>query len=263
MRPPLPIPGLGTPPNQRTPWEVADLLETRFRPDPIGGTKPKEFRWVNTCLTSDPTEDTTRKYSDWEACASLYVAVDILTHHDGILHSGLEGQTSSTARGLLVLIACKLQQVLQNPPLAHAVDMDARSDLANNFSFSEIRKRTLQSRFCSVLCDTINDHDTLLNCEGLVLPIGLMSLYVTFAPSMDDTLRTSLPKEVLIALRSHKALFYQGGLVLIVSSSIPMTPVALFQLAMLTLLCLHQGDSVPTPTERPWTISNVIVDIPP
>ena len=88
-----------------------------------------------------------------------------------------------------------LHPFLHNPPLEHAVDMEALSDLADNFSFSEIRKRTLQSRFCSVLCDTTSDQDTLLNCGGLVLPIGPMSLYVTFAPSIDETLRTSLPKK--------------------------------------------------------------------
>ena len=90
-----------------------------------------------------------------------------------------------------------------------------------------------------------------------------MPLYVTFAPLMDDTLRTSLPKKVRITLRSHKALFYQGRLVLNVSSSIPLTPTTLFQLALMTLLCLHQEDSVPTPTERPRTVSDVIADIPP
>ena len=90
-----------------------------------------------------------------------------------------------------------------------------------------------------------------------------MSLFVSFAPSMDDTLRTSLPKEVRIALRSHKALFYPGGLVLTVTSSIPLVPAALFQLALLTLLSLHQGDSVPTPTERPRVVSDVIADVTP
>jgi len=108
------------------------------------------------------------------------------------------------------------------------MDIEALSDLADSFSFSEIRKRTLQYRFCEVLCDTTNDQDTILNCGGIVLHIGHMSIYVvTFAPSMDGILRTSLPKEVRIALRSHKALFYQGGLVLNVTSSIPLTPAAL------------------------------------
>jgi len=143
----------------------------------------------------------------------------------------------------MVLIACKLQHILQNPPHDHAMDMEALSDLADSFCVNEIRKRILQSRFCAVLCDTTSDQDTLLNGGGIVLPIGHMSLYVTFAPSMDDTLRTSLPKEVCIALRSHKALFYQGGLVLNVSSSTPLTPTALFQQALLTLLCLHYSEA--------------------
>ena len=138
--------------------------------------------------------------------------------------------------------------------------MEALSDLVDIFSFNEIRKRTLQSRFCSILRDTTSDQDTLVNCGGLVLPIGHMSLYVIFAPSMDDTLRTYHPKEVRMAFRSHKALFYQEGLVLNVFSSIPLTPTALFQMALLTLLCLHQGVSAPTPMER---LLNVIADIPP
>ena len=94
LEPPFAAPfaptGLGNPSHQRTTGEVADLLKARFRPTPIGGKKSKEFRWVTTCLTSDTTEVTNPRYSDWEACASLYVAVDILTHHDGIRHSGLE-----------------------------------------------------------------------------------------------------------------------------------------------------------------------------
>ena len=176
-------PDLGTLPRQRTPWEVADLLKARFCPTPVGGKMPKEFRWVTTYLTSDPTEDTTPRYSDWEACASLCVVMDILTHHDGIRHSGLEGHFSTTARGLLILIAYRLQFFLQNPPLDHTVDMDALSDLADSLSFSEIQKRKLQTRFCPVLYDTTSDQDALLNCGGLVLPIGHMSLYVFLTPT--------------------------------------------------------------------------------
>ncbi len=80
-----------------------------------------------------------------------------------------------------------------------------------------------------------------------MVPFGHMSLFVTFALSMDATLRTSLTKEVRIALRSHKALFYQRRLVLSVSASIPLPPKALFQLTLWILLCIHQGDAVPTP----------------
>ena len=48
-----------------------------------------------------------------------------------------------------------------------------------------------------------------------------------------------------------------------VTSSIPLTPAVLSLMALLTLLILHQGYSVPTPTERPRVISYVIADIPP
>jgi hypothetical protein len=108
--------GLGAPPQKRTACEIAELLKARFRPPPIGGKKPRELRRVTTCLTSDPTEETSPRITDWEASASLFVAVDILTHNDGIRHSGLEGQSSNTARSLLVLIACRLQQLLRHPP---------------------------------------------------------------------------------------------------------------------------------------------------
>jgi hypothetical protein len=88
--------------------------------------------------------------------------------------------------------------------------------------------------------------------------MGGVSIYVSFSTTMDDTIRTSLSRELRVALRSHKEHFYSGGLVLSVASSIPLTPTTLFQLALLTLLCLHEGDAVPTPTERPREGSDVI-----
>ena len=68
------------------------------------------------------------------------------------------------------------------------------------------------------------------------MPMGPVSLYVTFVHAMDDTTRNSLPREVRIALRNHKTPFYIGGLVLNVVSSIPLTPSAFFQMAVITLL---------------------------
>jgi hypothetical protein len=109
----------------------------------------------------------------------LYAAVDILTHHDGIRHSNLEGQTSSTSKGLLVLISYMLQHLLQNPPPGHIVNMDALTDLDESFSFNEICKRTTRSRFCNALCDTTSDQDTLLNFGGVALHIEQMFLCVT------------------------------------------------------------------------------------
>jgi hypothetical protein len=65
-----------------------------------------------------------------------------------------------------------------------------------------------------------------------------MTLFLTFAPKVDDTIRTSLPKEIRNALRSHKALFYHGGLLRTVASSTQVTPTYIFQIALLTLLCI-------------------------
>ncbi len=81
---------------------------------------------------------------------------------------------------------------------------------------------------------------------------------MSFSLTMDDTIRTSLPREIRIALRNHKDFFYPGGLILSVASLIPLTPPALFQLALLTMLSLHQEDAVPTPIERPRDGSDVV-----
>jgi hypothetical protein len=101
------------------------------------------------------------------------------------------------------------------------------------------------------MCDTGSDTDTLENCGGIILPMGQMSLYVTFSPTADDTVRTALPKKIRLALRSHKALFFPGGLVLSVTSSISAPAVFIFERTIFTLLCLEQLDQVPTPIERP------------
>ncbi len=90
-----------------------------------------------------------------------------------------------------------------------------------------------------------------------------MTLFLTFSPTADDTIRTSLPKEIRLALRIHKAMFYNGGLLLSVTSSDAASPVFILQLALLTLLCLEQADQVPTPTERPRQVSDVIADVTP
>jgi hypothetical protein len=58
------------------------------------------------------------------------------------------------------------------------------------------------------MCDTTSDQDTLLSNGDVVLSWGPFTLYVTFASTMDDTLRNSLPKEIYIVIRSHKATSY-------------------------------------------------------
>jgi hypothetical protein len=99
---------MATPRYQRALEEIASYLETRYRSLQRQGTKSKKWRCVTTCLTSDSTEDSTPRYLDWEACISLYVIIEFLTHNDGIRHFGFEGQTLETVKTLLVMVACAL-----------------------------------------------------------------------------------------------------------------------------------------------------------
>ena len=94
----------------------------------------------------------------------------------------------------------------------------------------------MQTGLCSVLCDTISDKDILLNYRGIILPMVQMALFLTFVPTAGHTINSSLPKEIQLALCSHKAPFYQGDLVLNVDFSIPAPPAFIFYIAMWTLL---------------------------
>ena len=76
-----------------------------------------------------------------EACASLFVAIDILSHNDGIRHFGFEGQTVETARGLLVLVACALQYLHKSGAATPSPDPSTIADLADNFSYIEVKKK--------------------------------------------------------------------------------------------------------------------------
>ena len=100
--------------------------------------------------------------------------------------------------------------------------------MAESFSFSEVHKRTLQTPSCSVLCETISDKVALLSFGGMILLFEDRTLLLTFSPTSDDTIRISLSKEIRLALRSYKALFYQGGLLLTVTSSIAASPAFIF-----------------------------------
>ena len=168
-----------------------------------------------------------------------------------------------TARGLLVMVACALKFLHMTERADQSLDPSSIEDLAEMFSFSEIRKRTLHTRFSFVLCDTVGDKDTFLNYGGIILPLGNMILFLNFAPIADDTIRTSLSKEIRIALSNHKDLFYQGGMVLSVDSSIPALSTFIFQIALLTLLGLEQADQSPTPAERPREVSDIIANVAP
>ena len=53
-----------TPRDQRAPEEISSFLKHRYRPKPVQGKKARELRWVTTCLTSDPTENSAPMYAD-------------------------------------------------------------------------------------------------------------------------------------------------------------------------------------------------------
>ncbi len=160
-------------------------------------------------------------------------------------------------------MACALRLLQQTGMGDSGLDPSTIEDLADAISFYEIRKRSLQTRFCAIMCDCVSDKELLSNCGGIILPMARMTLYLTFAPTADDTIRTSLPKEIRLALKSHENLFYQGGLVLSVASSISAPPAYIFQIALLTLLSLAQTNKVPTPTERPRSVSDFIANVAP
>jgi hypothetical protein len=83
---------MDTPRDQRTPEEIATYLKKRFLTQNLPGKRQPEIRWAfTTCLTSEPTEESAPRYADWEARAFIHIAIDILTHGDGIRHSGCEG----------------------------------------------------------------------------------------------------------------------------------------------------------------------------
>jgi hypothetical protein len=219
--------------------------------------------WTTTCVTTEPTDESAPKYADWEGSCILHTSIDVLTHGDGIRHSGFEGQMLETTRGLLVIVACALRRLQKTRMGVSNLDPGLIEDMADAFSFCEIRKKSLHVRFCTVLRGCVSDKVLLTNCGGIVLPMAMMRLYLTFARTAVDTVRTSLPKEIRLALKSHKNLFYSGGLVLSVASSISAPPAYIFHIALLTLLSLEQTDQVPTRAERPRGVSDFDAKVAP
>ena len=73
--------------------------------------------------------------------------MDILTHNDGTRHSGFESQSVETTKGLLVSAVCALQYLHKTGDIDTNTDPSTIEHLADNFSFGEIHKRTLQTKF--------------------------------------------------------------------------------------------------------------------
>ncbi len=72
----------------------------------------------------------------------MFVAIDILTHNDGIRHYGFEEQTLGTTRGLLVLVAWALQFLHIAGPHGPTLDPPTIEYLAESFYFSQVEKWT-------------------------------------------------------------------------------------------------------------------------
>ena len=75
-------------------------------------------------------------------------------------------------RGLLVVVACALQHLGQSeevhdPP----IDQGVIEELMESFSFSEIKKRSLEAKYCTILCESVSDKTTLLELGGLFYPL--------------------------------------------------------------------------------------------
>jgi len=107
---------------------------------------------------------------------------------------------------------------------------------AERFSFYEKKNRGPHALFCSLLRETVSDKDVLLSAGSIVLPLATADIIATFFSSLDDTTRTSLPKEIRIAMTSHKAHFFTRGLALVTISSIQAPATMIFQATLLTFL---------------------------
>jgi hypothetical protein len=136
------------------------------------------------------------------------MAIGMLTHNGEIRHSGFEGEPVETARGLLVMVACALHYLRNSGPHTPAKILPPLRNWRKASHSVRYKKGTMQTRFCPVLCDTVSGKDALFSSGSLILPLEGMTLFLMLSPIADDAIRTSLPKEIRLALRSHKALFY-------------------------------------------------------
>jgi len=101
---------LETPRDHRTPEEVSTYLKNWYR-GPCSSEAKSQGTTAGYHLLDllYPMEDSAPRYAGWEAYGFLFVAIDILTHNDGIRHSGFEGHAVETVIGFLILAACALQ----------------------------------------------------------------------------------------------------------------------------------------------------------
>jgi hypothetical protein len=112
----------------------------------------------------------------------------------------------------LVLVTCAIHHLAHiTEETESTLDPTTLEDLVKSFSFSETKKKSLAAKFCTVLCDTVSDKTTLLEIGRVILPLERHTIFVTFAPTVDDTTRTALPKELGLALIRHKNTSSKGA----------------------------------------------------
>ena len=113
-------------------------------------------------------DDTLPRYKAWETEASLFVTIDVLDNHTCIRHAALEGHTAVAVSGLLVIVTCAVHILADTAEDREStLDPTTLEGLVESFSFSEIRKKSLVPKFCTFLCDTVNDKTTLLEIGGV------------------------------------------------------------------------------------------------
>jgi len=228
--------------------EVAAFLKSIYQPATQPGKRATELLWdTATLLTDHPMDDTLPRYKAWETETSLFVTMDVIDNHTGIRHAALEGHTAEATRELLVLVTCAIHHLAYTAEETEStLDPTTLENLVESFSFSETRKKSLAAKCCTVLYDRVNDKTMLVKIGGIILPLERH-----FRPTVDDTARTALPRELMLALIHYKKFFFKGGLALQVTSSIPISREYVFQAVLLTLLSVEHTVKVPTPSERP------------
>jgi hypothetical protein len=195
--------------------EVAALLKFIYQPAVQSGKRATELFWVTSTLTQHPVDDTLSRYKAQETEASLFVSIDVLDNHILIRYAALEGHTAVATRGLLVVVTGAIHHLAHIAEDAGFIlDPTTLEDLTESFSFSEIKNKSMAAKLCTVLCDTVSDKATLLELGGVNLPLERHTIFVTFTPTLDDTTRTALPKELRLALIHHKKYFFKGSLTL-------------------------------------------------
>ena len=188
-----------------------------------------------------PTEDETPSYADCEAIP-LYITMDIIDAATRTHTPAMEGEPVSTARGLLGLAACAIQYTKANLITnATAEDKQRIKELGDAVSFTEIRKRSPLSPMCTAFSDNPSDAYLLLELETLTTPFAQHQLMITFAPTSDGKPRAYMKPEEAVAVMNHRRFFFEGGLTLAVTSSIPLPPELLWQITLTALLSYEQN----------------------